>query len=255
MTPYYSDNLVTLYHGDCREVLPALHTLGSMALADPPYGETSIEWDRWPDGWIHGTSAALLPSAPIWCFGSMRMFLAHRAEFVGWRFVQEIVWEKHNGSGFMVDRFRRVHELAAQFVRSEAAWEEVYKSPQFTADATRRTVRRKSKPAHWTGAHSASSYESKDGGPRLMRSVIHVRSEHGRALHPTQKPIGILQPLIEYSCPPTGTVVVPFAGAGSELLAAKLCGRKAIGVEAREEFCEAAASRLAQGVLSFGALA
>lgn len=249
MTPYYDEDGITLYCGDCREVFRALELKADLALADPPYGETSIAWDRWPDGWIGAMPFVLKPSAPLWCFGSMRMFLEQLADFAGWRFVQEIVWEKHNGSGFLVDRFRRVHELAAQFVPVGVRWDDVWKCPQFTMDATKRVVRKKAKPAHWHGATGSTIYESSDGGPRRMRSVIHVRSEHGSAIHPTQKPIGILTPIIEYSCPPDGLIVVPFSGGGSELLAAKECRRRAIGVEINEQFCEATANRLAQGVL------
>lgn len=48
---YYADDSVTLYHGDCREVVPALGITADCIVADPPYGETSLAWDRWPDGW------------------------------------------------------------------------------------------------------------------------------------------------------------------------------------------------------------
>ncbi len=84
-----------------------------------------------------------------------------------------------------------------------------------------------------------------------MRSVIQIRSCHGDAVHPTQKPLGIISPLIEYSCPPGGVIFVPFSGAGSELLAAKMSGRSAIGCETQEKYCEVTATRLSQGVLDF----
>ena len=64
-----------------------------------------------------------------------------------------------------------------------------------------------------------------------MRSVIPVRSMHGRAIHPTEKPVGILDPLIAYACPPGGLVVDPFAGSGTTLEAPRCPGRQAIGVE------------------------
>ncbi len=251
MAPYFDKNGITLYHGDCREVLPQLGVMADMVLADPPYGETSIEWDRWPERWVSSLQSVSSRSTSLWCFGSMRMFFANLGDFSFWRFVQDVVWEKHNGSGFMVDRFRRVHESALHFVPVGAPWDAIYKSPRFTADATKRTVRRKEKPAHWTGARGPSSYESIDGGPRMMRSVIYVRSCHGQALHPTQKPTSILEPLIEYSCPPDGLMIVPFAGCGSELLAAKQSGRRAIGVEIDEQYCERACKRFEQQVMQF----
>lgn len=249
MKPFYADEFATLYNADVRELLPCLDIVADAAIADPPYAETSLQWDRWPDRWVSTIGDSIKPAGSLWCFGSMRMFLDRRDDFTFWRFVQEIVWEKHNGSGFLTDRFRRVHEFAVHYVRVGVKWEEVYKSPQFTMDATKRTVRKKEKPAQWHGKTGSTTFISEDGGPRLMRSVIHCRSEHGRAQNETQKPLGILRPLIEYSCPPGGLLLVPFAGAGSEMVAAKELGRKSIGFELRAEQCEAAATRLRQGVL------
>jgi site-specific DNA-methyltransferase (adenine-specific) len=243
--PYYADELVTLYHGDCREVLGQVREVDAVVM-DPPYGETSLEWDRWIPGLPGLLLDSLAPGGSMWCFGSMRMLFEHLAEFAAWRFVQDVVWEKHNGSGFAADRFRRVHEHATHWVPDGVPWAQVYKLPQFTNDATARIMRRKQRPPH-TGHVEASSYVSHDGGPRLMRSVIQVRSEHGRALHPTQKPLGILLPLLRYSVPPGGIVLDPTAGAGSTLVAARSLGLRAIGIEADERYCGSAATRLSQG--------
>ncbi len=87
-----------------------------------------------------------------------------------------------------------------------------------------------------------------DDGMRLVRSVIRARRPL-RAIHPTEKPVEVLRPLIEYACPPGGLVVAPFAGSGSDLDAARRSGRRAIGVEAREDYCERAALRLSQLIL------
>ena len=72
---------------------------------------------------------------------------------------------------------------------------------------------------------------------------------NGRAMHPTEKPVGVLTPLISYACPPGGLVVDPFAGSGSTLEAARLSGRRAIGVEIDEQYAEKAARRLSQAPL------
>lgn len=223
--------------GDCRDVLARFPDASfDCILTDPPYGETSLEWDRWVPDWPKMLRRLLKPTGSMWVFGSQRMFFDHVGEFSGWKLAQDIVWEKHNGSGLFADRFRRVHEHALHFYRDDALWSDVFKAPQFTNDATARTVRKKSRPAQWIGATGDSVYRSEDGGPKLMRSVIYVRSEHGRAEHPTQKPIGIVEPLLLYSCPPGGRVLDPFAGSGTTGLVAKRHGIDAVLVEGKPEF-------------------
>lgn len=247
MKPYFEQGGITIYHGDCREVLSRLDVAVDLILADPPYGDTSLDWDVRDLAWLTASAPLLKPTGSSWCFGSMRMFMAQATDIaaVGFRLAQDIVWEKHNGSGFHADRFKRVHEHAVQFYRAATPWADIYKSPVTTPDATARTVRRKRRPPHM-GHIEAASYTSEDGGPRLMTSVIPVRSCHGSAVHPTQKPTGILTPLIEYSCPPGGLVLDPTMGSGSTLVAAKQLGRRAIGIDVDEKWCEAAANRLIQ---------
>lgn len=246
--PYYSDDRCELYLGKMEEILPALGRTFDAAVIDPPYQETSLKWDRWVDGW-----PALVAdvTSSMWCFGSMRMFLDRAGEFTapGWKFSQDVVWEKHNGSGFANDRFKRVHEHATYWYLGD--WAERHHDVPTTADATARTTRRKDQPTH-TGNIGNGPYTSEDGGPRLMRSVLRVRSMHGIALHPTEKSSGILQPLIEYACPPGGTVLDPFAGSGSTLAVAKSISRYAVGIEADERYAEIAAKRLCQDALDFG---
>lgn len=246
-TPYHHEPGIDLYCGDMRELVPAMIGEGivpNLVLADPPYGETSLAWDRWPDGWPDVVLPLLLPaSGSLWCFGSMRMFLEHAADFARYRFAQDLVWEKQNGSSFADDRFRRVHENLAQFYPRQVKWEAVYREVQYTNDATARTVRRVKRPKH-LGEIGEGSYATEQGGPKLMRSVLYVPSCHGHAIHPTQKPVGILHPAIAYSVPPGGLILDPFAGSASTLLAAKRSGRRAIGIEIREEACEAAVREL-----------
>jgi site-specific DNA-methyltransferase (adenine-specific) len=213
----------TLYLADCREMLPAIEA--DCVVTDPPYGSTDLEWDHTVSGW-----SELLRSRQLWCFGSMRFFLGQT--FPTWTYAQDIVWEKHNGSSLHADRFRRVHEHALHFYRGE--WAGLYKAPPMTMDATARTIRRKTKPQHWHGI-GEGSYESEDGGPRMVRSVIFARSMHGSAVHPTQKPVEILKPLIEYSCQPGGIVLDCFGGSFAVGVAALQLGRRFIGIEVDPE--------------------
>ena len=245
MTPYYTDDLVTLWLGDCREVIPALGLKADCIVADPPYGETSLPWDKWPAGWL-GIAATVASS--MWCFGSMRMFLdrSRDGEFNGWKLGQDVIWEKQGGSGFAPDRFNRVHESAVHWY--QGCWSELHREvPRVGTRTPVREGRRSASAEAWHGDRGACP-DVRDG-MTLTRSVIKVRNLNGRALHPTEKPLGILDPLIAYACPPGGLVLDPFAGSGSTLDAARATGRRAIGIEADEQYAEKAARRLSQGVL------
>ena len=242
--PYYHDEEygIVIYNADCRDVLPQIEE-SDLVLADPPYGDTSLEWDKKTWHW-----STYLNTNCMWCFGSFRYFFDSTKEFSQWKLAQEVIWEKHNGSGFHADRFKRVHEIVVQFYRGD--WESITKNPQYTNDATKRTVRRKGRPSH-TGNIGEKEYCSEDGGPRLMRSVLHCRSCHGTAVHPTQKPLGIVLPLVEYSSNEGDTILDPFMGSGTTLVAAKQLGRKAIGIEIDKKYCDIAIERLRQKVMRF----
>lgn len=247
---YYEDRAsgITLYHGRCEDVLPQL-ALASVdcVMADPPYGETSLTWDRRVKGWPALVRPLLKPSGSMWVWGSVKAHLQTAQEFTDWRLAQDVIWQKHNGSNFANDRFRRIHEQALQWYAG-AKWGGVYKAPQFTPDATKRVTRRKGKPTH-TGNIGGKVHISHDGGPRLMRSIIEAHSCHGYAVNETQKPEAVIRPLIEYSCPPGGLVLSPFAGSGTDLVVARASGRHAIGIEMRESQCREIVERLRQAVL------
>ena len=83
-------------------------------VTDPPYGETALDWDRWPDGWPE----AMTNIAPqMWCFGSMRMFLT-RAQSLHRGSSRRTSFGEAYGSNVANDRFRR-YELALHFYRGE----------------------------------------------------------------------------------------------------------------------------------------
>lgn len=243
MKPYYEDALVTLYHGDFREILPQLGQCDAV-ITDPPYGETRLAWDLWQKDFPQLMKAHC---RQFWCFGSFRMFWDHQKDFRGWNMAQDLVWEKHNGSSLAADRFRRVHELALHFYRGD--WESLPKNTVTTPDARKRIIRRQKKPAHWSQI-SEGRYISENGGPKMMRSVIPVRSCHGHAVNETQKPEGIIRPLLEYSVPVGGLVIDCFCGSGTVLAVARQQGKRAIGIELRESQCEEVARRLSQTEIS-----
>lgn len=246
MKPYFNDGTVCLYLGDCREILPALGVTADCIVADPPYGETSLAWDRWPAGWLQVAAAV---TRSLWCFGSLRMYLEHAPEFAeSWRLSQDVIWEKPRGTSFTADRFARVHEHVTHWYRGD--WGSVYHDAPREAHYGHRIKlpHRKGQDEYVHGAIGRDVAWT-DDGKRLVRSVLHVpgvRQGQRSGIHPTEKPTGILEPLITYACPPGGLVIDPFAGSGSTLDAARCSGRRAIGIELHEPYAEAAAKRLSQ---------
>ncbi|HEY6731942.1 MAG TPA: site-specific DNA-methyltransferase [Solirubrobacterales bacterium] len=206
-------------------------------VTDPPYGDTSLDWDQPVKGWLD-----LIDTRQVWCFGSMRFWLEHGSDFrEDWTYAQEIVWEKHNGSGFAADRFKRVHELALHWY--QGPWSTLHLNPPVVVGQPRKRGTRRANGTPHTGEIAASHYDST---VRLKRSVLQVRSEHGRAIHPTQKPVGIVDPLVRFSVRQGGLVLDPFMGSATTLVAAKQSGRRAIGIEINEQYCTLAAERFAQ---------
>ncbi len=230
MNPYYSDEWVTLYHGDCREVLPTLEVdpLG-VVVTDPPYssgghqeagksagsiGTRGVETIDYDNLSTRGYSR-LMREVLRWCnqadevylFTDWRMWIESfdAVEGAGWRVRNMLVWDKNTmGMGLP---WRNQHELIVYGKRRPAAM----------VDGKRGNV------------------------IRCQRS--------GNKNHPTEKPVDLMTALIANS--PGGAVLDPFAGSGTTLVAAKSLGRKAIGVELSEQHCETAAKRLAQGALDF----
>lgn len=219
MTPYYEDDEVTLYHGDCREILPSL-TFDAI-VSDPPYG---INWtkglnrgrgtSRQHDGIANDTDtaardwviAAALPR-PYAMFGSLYAPFPDPLK-------QVLIWRKPNDAGLYgsTTGFRR--DLEAIFLGG--AWPVVKASSSSLLTSTIRNIGSPSSPA---GIHG----------------------------HPHAKPEDLMRTLIERL--PGLIILDPFMGSGSTLRAAKDLGRKAIGIEIDERYCEIAAKRLGQEVL------
>lgn len=266
IAPYWSDDALELYLGDAREVLPALARSRDpldwplACVTDPPYAETSAEWDRWPVGWLSAVAGVLPGDASLWCFLPTARLLERYQDFrgAGWRFTgQEQLWVKPNGSGGSAERFLKVHEWARHFVRGK--WTEIYHDPPRVpaVAAGDKSTRRAASATPHRRPDAANAYL--DDGLRLMRSVVITDTDDlpvvqapsvrrvGRNI--AEKPIATAAPLILECAPRGATILDPFAGSGAILAACALLGRRAIGVEVREEACEQAALRLSQGII------
>jgi site-specific DNA-methyltransferase (adenine-specific) len=220
--PYYADDLVTLWLGDCREVTDWL--AADVLVTDPPYGR------NWRTGLIRTT----------------RYFADSRGH-----------------EGIAGDRGTSVRDaaLAMWGERQAAAFGDLMFAPP--AGTRQVLVYAKAIDAGIRGATGGFRRDAEavyligpwpsgiSGRSSIITSGARKVGGKGslamRYQHPHAKPVDVLETLIA-ACPP-GTVADPFAGSGSTLVAARDLGRRAIGVEVDERYCEAAARRLSQGVL------
>jgi site-specific DNA-methyltransferase (adenine-specific) len=204
MTPYYADDLVTIYHGDCREWTGRADAV----VSDPPYG---MGWDNKvtrAEPRRRGTKTSRYGQTIV---GDDQPF-----DPGPWlNYSQVILW----GANHYAPRLPVGTTLV--FVKR---YETGFGS--FLSDA---------EIAWMKGGHGVYCYRD-----------MSMHGDSANRLHPSQKPLGLMRWCLEKTA---GLVLDPFTGSGSTLVAAKSLGRRAIGIEIEERYCEIAATRCSQEVL------
>lgn len=247
MSLYYQDDLVTLYHGDCLEVMPTLPAgAADMVLSDPPYGTTRNQWDSvidLPEMWenygrLSKGNAAIVLTAQTPFDKVLGVSNLDDLRY-------EWIWEKTSATGHLNAKRApmKAHENILVFYKSLPTY-----NPQMTTGHERKVSsashKRNSKATSNYGEFGLTGYDSTD---RYPRSVLEFATDKQKeALHPTQKPLGLMAYLIRTYTDPGETVLDNCAGSGSTLIAARRQGRKAIGIELDEAYCEVIATRLSQ---------
>lgn len=214
--PYYSDEYCTIYNADCAELLPQLGRF-DLLLTDPPYGINADNRDR-----ILSRGKLAKPrdygdsnwdkATPPWELISSAIDTSERA----------IIWGG-NYFGFSPSSCWLVWDKengTNDFADCELAWTNLKK-------AVRKFRYR------WNGMLQEHGGDKKE-----------IRQ------HPTQKPVPLMRWCLTH-VPDAQTILDPFMGSGTTLVAAKLEGRKAVGIEISEKYCEMAVNRLRQRVLNF----
>lgn len=211
--PYYADERVALYHGDCREITAWLDA--DVLVTDPPYGvayNSGRRRDTLAASIVGDTSTDLRDEAlarwgdrPALVFGTWRI-----PRPTGTR--ARLIWDTKGALG--------MGDLSIPWKPSD---QEVYVL--------------------------GAGFRGRRDSNVLRHAPVQSMSRGGRT-HPHEKPVPLLAALIG-KCPP-GVIADPFAGSGSTLVAAKMLGRPTVGIEQDERYCEIAAKRLSQEVLDLG---
>ena len=225
MTPYYDDGTCVIYHGDCREI--DAWVAADVMLMDPPYG---IAWNQ-PAYLAKGRSSGQRTKLHVGIQND------HTVE------ARDTVLEMWGGKPAIVFG-SPLHPVAT--AKTVLAWKKPNDAGLFGSVGS---WRRDWEPIYVLGSWPAE--------PAVRSSVLHCSAgshrQYAQGVHPHAKPVDLLVQMLE-ACPP-GIIADPFMGSGTTLRAEKDLGRKAIGVEIEERYCEIAAKRLAQEVLDFGGAA
>jgi site-specific DNA-methyltransferase (adenine-specific) len=228
---------IRLWHGDCLELMTDIPD-GSvdMALADPPYGTTACKWDSviplepmWehlkrvikPNGAIVMTASQ--PFTTTLIASNMKMFK------YCW------VWEKEQGVNFLLAKKQplKVHEDVVVFCKKQPVY-----NPQMTKGKL--YISGKGDSGEVTGR--VKKIQTKNEGTRYPRSVIKFNRDVG--IHPTQKPVALMEYLIRTYTNPSGLVLDFVMGSGTTGVACVNTGRKFIGIELDEQYFKIARERI-----------
>lgn len=233
-TPYYDHDGITIYHADCREILPLLPKV-DLVLTDPPYPKLKGGLKHMVGGVCPRTQPTVTVGTPwgdeLSAIEEFRNIANGAVVFCSWHSIGEVKLLCGGEAVGLVSWYKRNSQMSFRnrpHYTCEYAWMIEYKSG-----------------LNW---QNIETFYDIPGLPAGCMATERVLDGTGKAAHPTQKPIELIQELTVI-CPEGGLIVDPYMGSGTTLRAAKDLGRKAIGIEIELKYCEIAVQRLAQQVL------
>lgn len=235
----YKDDSIWLMKGDCLERMKEIES-GSvdMVLTDPPYGTTACKWD------------SIIPLEPMWeqlkriikPNGAIVMTAAQPFTSVLVmsnikQFKYDWVWQKESGTGFLNAKKRPLpdHESVIVFCDGVPSY-----IPQFTEGKPYTCKQGETKSKNY-GSQSGATTEN--SGFRYPKTVQRFNRDKGK-IHPTQKPVALMEYLINTYTNEGDTVLDFTAGSGTTGVAARNLGRKFIGIEMDDHYFEVAKGRI-----------
>lgn len=248
VSPYYSEGGVTLYHGDCREVLPTLGVCADHLVTDPPYqisGEHSDEHRRDGSTRKHNFSWDLDPACREIDEGIIAAIAAVR------RPANVIIWCGHG----QISRFDVILREEGMSTKP-LAWVKQCPPPSFGvtrwASGFEMAVFGFDAGATWNLRESGmrpNTLRCEPDPPNVLTCDAMRHGNPEKNGHQTQKPMRLMRWQLDGIALPGQTILDVYAGSGTTLVAARDGGMNAIGIEREEQWCEVAANRLRQGVL------
>lgn len=240
---------IKLFQGDCLELMKDIPD-GSVdcVITDPPYGTTDCDWDKIPDLKLffeHGFRV-LKENGPLISFSQLP-FAVDLINACREYFRYEIIWQKTRATGFLHANKRplRAHENILVFYR---------KIPVYNPLKTKGSPY---KPRR----HGINSdlYRNKkpyttnnNTGDRHPHDVLLFKNSNHNSMHPTQKPVELIEWLVKTYTNPGDTVLDCFMGSGTTGVACVRNGRKFIGMELQEKYFEIAKNRIAGELVAAG---
>ena len=235
----------TLYCGDCFDVVPKLDIVADAVISDMPFGVTDCSWDIAPPLDLFWTMVEerIKPSANIVLFGCGRFTHELYNSNPKW-FRYDMIWVKNNKVGFLNSGLMplRNHEAVLVFGQPGYQRAAVYNPQKVSGGRVgiRKTKRR------------GGVYRSIDGGAKFYDgmqhpcSVLHFKGEKDKGLHPTLKPVALMEWLVRTYTNEGDTVIDPFMGVGSTGVACVNTGRSFIGIERDIDYFRIACERIKQ---------
>jgi site-specific DNA-methyltransferase (adenine-specific) len=232
MKPYYSHNGIEIYHGDCREILPTLPVAFCRACGCE-LADESILAIHLAAGHDVGPQFDALITDPAYGIG----FAAQPTNYQRARGQKPERWDDQP--------FGEI-EVLLKFGNNQVIWGGNY----YNLPISRGWLCWYKPDAPPSMAHCELAWTNQDANTRLIiHSIAATNGE--RVGHPTQKPEAVMRWTIQQAAADSKAVLDPFCGSGTTLVAAKNLGKKAIGIEMEEKYCEIAAKRLSQEVFQF----
>lgn len=245
----HKDDYLTLYQGDCLDVMDNLIEQGvkfDAIITDIPYGTTSCTWDSViPFDEMWGRINKLVKKkTPVILFGS-QPFTSELIHSNIKNFKHEWIWEKSRSGSAITAKYRpvKIHEDIVVFCNESPNYYPIMEK----GEPYSRKSKYKNENNHKYGI--SSNVETVNEGTRYPKTIRFVKQNWSKQqqLHPTQKPVELIEYLIESYTKP-GDLILDFTcGSGTTLLAAKNLDRRCIGIELEEKYCEVAKTRF-QGI-------